>query len=325
MCDRWKIIDAHAHLARTADEQLYFWPARGRRTCDAYGTPERVISYMDRMGVRKMALMVLIARQVRYVLSNGTNAHLTGRQLGPVGQETQARVASLLKEMNEWGCGVGQRFPRLAPFVCLAKELGGAEGMVRELRLRVAQGAKGVKLHPGLFSAFPADPEFWPVYEQCQEMGLPIVADSGPKSTSRVFIVHQLWYGSPEEHVEYAEPMNWAPVLEAFPRLTLVLAHLGSAWWDERVELAQKYSNVYFDTSQGFSAPDRIPMCPHRALAEEDAARVMRRIGVARIMFGSDLPALDPSAQLEQILRLPLDDREEQMILGANAERILRI
>ena len=125
--------------------------------------------------------------------------------------------------------------------------------------------------------------------------------------------------------VDYAEPKNFARVLEAFPRLTLVLAHLGSAWWDERIELAQKYPNVFFDTSQAFAASDMLPITPRRSLAEEDAVRVMRKIGVDRIMFGSDFCPIPIQPQLEQILRLPLNDEEKRLVLAENAKRILKL
>jgi predicted TIM-barrel fold metal-dependent hydrolase len=66
-------------------------------------------------------------------------------------------------------------------------------------------------------------------------------------------------------------------------------------------------------------------MHPHRGLAEEDAVRIIRKIGVERIMFGSDGPALDRMPQLEQILRIPLNNQEKRMILSENAKRILHI
>jgi predicted TIM-barrel fold metal-dependent hydrolase len=107
--------------------------------------------------------------------------------------------------------------------------------------------------------------------------------------------------------------------------LKVILAHLGSAWWDERVELAQKYSNVYFDTSQGFAAPDQLPVVARRGLAEEDVPRIFRKIGVERIMFGTDLPGIQLQPQLEQILRAPFTDEEKRMILADNARRILKL
>jgi predicted TIM-barrel fold metal-dependent hydrolase len=167
----------------------------------------------------------------------------------------------------------------------------------------------------------------WPVYEKCQELGLPIVADSGLWPASHVLVEYPSPVKSSDaaERIDYAEPKNWARVLAAFPRLTVILAHLGSPWWDERVELAQEYPNVYFDTSQGFTAPGLIPYSPHRGLAEEDAVRVFRKIGVERILFGTDFPAIPFQPQLEQLLRLPFSEEEKRMILSENAKRILHV
>ena len=161
------------------------------------------------------------------------------------------------------------------------------------------------------------------MYAACQELGLPVLADSGPWEIPNILVgnsshLHQ-------KHTDYGEPKNFEKVLQEFPRLTLVMAHVGSAWWDERVELAQKYPNLIFDISQGFAAPDRIPLYPLRGLAEEDAPRILRKIGVERIMFGSDRPSLPFQLQIEQLLRLPITDNEKRSILAENAKRIYRI
>ena len=326
--EEFEIIDAHIHLARTVEEESNYWLFPGRRTRDRWGTPERAISYMDASGISKMAFMVLIPRQFRAPLAEKAKlSQVPEAQRQEEEKRIGQQVAPIMREFNEWGCEVGRRFPRLLPFSCIAKELGDAKAMVEEVELRASQGAKGIKFHPGMFSFFPDDEELWPMYGKCQELGLPIVADSGQWPTPHVLTE----YPSPVaaraagEHIDYAEPKNWARVLETFPRLTVVLAHLGSAWWDERVELAQKYPNVYFDTSQGFSATDRIPYSPHRGLAEEDVVRIFRKIGVERIMFGTDFPAIPPQPQLEQLLRIPLTDEEKRMILSENAKRILHI
>ena len=326
--DDFEIIDAHTHLARTVEEESNYWLFPGRREGDRWGTPERVITYMDRNGISKMAFMTLIARQFRGPLIE--KAKLSGlpeEQRRKEEKRLGQQVAPIMRQFNEWGCEVGRRIPRLFPFSCVSKELGDAKAMVEEVVLRASQGARGIKLHPGMFSFFPDDEAMWPMYEKCQELGLPVLADSGPWPVQHVLTEFPSPVGvkMAQEPIDYAEPKNWEPVAEAFPRLTIILAHLGSAWWDERVELAQKYPNVYFDTSQGFSAPDRVPCSPHRGLAEEDAVRVFRKIGVERIMFGTDFPAIAPQPQLEQILRLPLTDEEKRMVFSENAKRILGI
>ena len=324
----FEVIDAHVHLVRNLEEEIGYFLVLGRRTYDRWATPERAIEYMDRAGISAMAVMNLIPRQFRGPLEEKRElVNLPEAKQREKKKEIGELIASVMRQFNEWGCEMGQRFPRLHPFSCVSPDIGDAEAVVQEVALRASQGAKGVKLHPGIFSFYPDDENLWPMYEKCQELGLPIVADSGPFPLSPVLtmgpypIVHQ------EEHVsvDYGEPKNFARVLEAFPRLTLVLAHLGSAWWDERVELAQRYPNVYFDTSQGFAAPDRLPIHPHRGLAEVDTVRIIRKVGVERVMFGTDFPAFSSQLQLEQITRLPFTDEEKKMILAKNARRILKI
>ena len=326
--DDFEIIDAHTHLARTTEEESNYFLVPGRRTRDRWATPERVIEYMDQAGISKMIVLTLIPRQYRGPLTEKPKlSRLPEAQRRKEEKKIGEQVAPIMRAFNEWGCEVGRRFPRLFPFSAISKELGDAKAMVEEVELRVSQGAKGVKFHPGQFAFYPDDEELWSMYEKCQELGLPIVADSGQWPTPHVMAEYPspVSVSASQTGIQYGEPKNWVRVLEAFPRLTVVLAHLGSAWWDERVELTQKYPNVYFDTSQGFSATDRVPYSPHRGLAEEDVVRIFRKIGVERIMFGTDFPALPPQPQLEQLLRIPLTDEEKRMILSENAKRILRI
>lgn len=328
MMNGFEIIDAHVHLARTKEEEETYFQIPGRRACDRYGTPERAIAYMDRCEITKMAFMILIPRQYRGPLLE--KAKLDGmpeKEKREKEKALAAQVAPVMREFNQWGCDVGKRLPRLLPFPCISKELGDAEAIAQEVELRAEQGAKGIKMHPGMFSFFPNDEALWPAYEKCQALGLPVLGDSGPWPPPHVLVEYPSAIAASRSGsvVDYGEPANWARVAEAFPRLTIILAHIGAAWWDERIALAQKYPNLVFDTSQGFSAPDRIPYCSHRSLAEEDAVRVFRKIGVHRIMFGTDFPALEPRPQLEQMLRMPFTHEEKRMIFAENAVRILRL
>ena len=324
----FEIIDAHVHMARTPEEESNYWLFPGRRACDRYGTPEKAIEYMEKEGISKMAVMTLIPRQYRGPLVEKAKlASLPEKQRREAEKKIAEQVGPRIREINEWGCEVGRRFPQFLPFSCLSPELGGAGGMVKEVELRASQGAKGIKLHPGMFVFFPDDEVMFPAYEKCQELGLPVLADSATWPTPHVLVEYPspVALAAQQDVIDYGEPKNWTKVLEAFPKLTVVLAHLGSAWWDERIELAQKYSNIYFDTSQGFGAPDRIPYSPHRGLAEADVPRVFRKIGMEKILFGTDFPAIAPQPQIEQLLRLPLTDDEKRMIFAENARRAYRI
>ncbi len=53
--------------------------------------------------------------------------------------------------------------------------------------------------------------------------------------------------------------------------------------------------------------------------------RIFRKIGMDRILFGTDFPALAPQPQIEQIMRLPLTDEEKQKVLAENVKRVYRI
>jgi predicted TIM-barrel fold metal-dependent hydrolase len=323
--DNFEIIDAHVHLAPSMSEEEKRMDIPGRRRRDRWATPETAISFMDWEGISKAVVMHLPIMPPQEIMMETERQKLS--QLSQVQQnklkQLTLQIGQIIRQFNQWGCEVGQQFPRLIPFICIAPDLGNAEDIIEELQLRVNQGAKGVKLHPGVFRFYPSDQRLWPVYKKCQELGLPILADSAPSRGFKTLSGYRL--RPPESGIQYGEPDNFAKVLDDFPHLTLILAHLGAPWWDERVELAIKYPNVYFDTAQGLSAPDQIPFHPHRGLAEEDALRIFRKIGVERIMFGSDGPAHDRQPQLEQIMRLPLNNHEKQMILSENAKRIFHI
>jgi len=326
--NEFEIIDAHTHLARTLEEESNYWLFPGRRACDRYGTPERVIEHMDQAGISKICFMTLIPRQYRGPLVEKAKLQrMPEKERKAAEEKIRNQVGPKMREINEWGTEVGKRVSRLKPFSCISKELGDAKAIAAEVEIRASEGAKGIKMHPGMFSHFPDDEELFPAYEMCEKLGLPVLADSGPWPAAHVLVE----FPSPVVGTatgigtQYAEPERWAKVAEAFPNLKIILAHFGSAWWDERVELAQKYPNIYFDTSQGFTAPDRIPYGPHRGLAEEDCVRIFRKVGVERIMFGTDFPALALQPQLEQMLRLALTDDEKQKILAGNTRRIINI
>jgi predicted TIM-barrel fold metal-dependent hydrolase len=119
---------------------------------------------------------------------------------------------------------------------------------------------------------------------------------------------------------DYTRPINFIKVLESFPELTFVIAHLGAGFWDESIDMAKKYSNLYFDTSAAIHGDD-----VQKPLSDEEAVTIIRKIGVEKIMFGSDFPWYHPGRSLKRILGIGLSEKEKRAILAENAVRIYNL
>ncbi len=218
-----------------------------------------------------------------------------------------------LKNNNFWTVAITRpkksgpaAYPMLVPFVSVSPTLKG-KTPVQELEHKLAWGMQGVKIHPIAQGFAPDDRRMWPVYEWLVEHDLPLTAHSG------VNIV-------PDEKTDLARPNRWLPVLEAFPGLRLVLAHMGGGFWNEALEITRRYPQVLLDTA--------IALCGHKTsdltwLDDTQAVEMIRAVGAERVLFGSDYPWVDPAGDVERIRSLALTTEEKRLILGQNAARVL--
>lgn len=309
----YEIIDVHLHLCKdTATEKLAM-PRPGIPDSWLCGTPETLPRFMDFWGVSKVISLN----------AHNPNRRIQGRLArlpkGITESEYQRAKASLREEMvegfrrfNDWGVEVSKRNPRIQIYVGIDPILFGEKTM-EYFEDWVRKGTPGIKLHPGQIGALPDHPTLMPIYQRCQELGLPVVFDTGSSG------------GAGPGGVIYGEPNRFIPILSTFPKLKLVMAHFCSLFWDERIILAEKYKdNLSFDiggglyeAEGGFNARDG-----HRAISKEDAVRVFRKVGVERLMFASDGTGDRIPATAEQVMSLDLTDEEKRLIFSENAKRI---
>jgi predicted TIM-barrel fold metal-dependent hydrolase len=121
--------------------------------------------------------------------------------------------------------------------------------------------------------------------------------------------------GADEVHTTlHGTPESFANVLDGFPGLRVVLAHLGGyRVWNHVAELLVG-RDVYLDTAYTLGH-----------LPDADFVEIVRAHGAERVMFGSDGPWTDAKAEIAWLRRLPLAEGVIEAILGENAERLLAL
>ena len=170
------------------------------------------------------------------------------------------------------------------------------EGIVEKIK---QDGFPGVKLHPCYQHYFFDDPAAFPLYALLEELGLPVVVHAGFDPYSPT-IVH-------------AMPEACLKVHKEFPRLTLVLAHMGGFNHLEEALECLAGENVYLDTA----------LCGGGLMPRELAEKMIRIHGADKVLLGSDYPWHMPGEEIAWLDSMDLSAREKDQILGENAARLL--
>ncbi len=184
---------------------------------------------------------------------------------------------------------------RLVPFPSVHPGDPRAAEQVRRIH---ARGFKGVKLHP-YYQDFRLDEDrLLPVYEAIEDLGLVLLCHTG------------FDLAFPRER--RGDPVRVLHVLERFPRLKFVAAHLG-AWedWDE-VERHLAGRPVYMDVSFAIDG-----IGPGRA------RRLLLRHPPEYVLFGTDSPWAGQRESIAQVRALALGEERERLLFGVNAARLL--
>jgi hypothetical protein len=298
-------IDAHVHTYPSREIGRQAMTGTGKT--DYGGTPEELLGLMDRGGIEKAVMVNMTpVADMRDAAIAKLPRDLSPTQRTEAEDDVRRRIIGRLQRRNQWTCRVAREYPELIPFIGLDPSMS-EEELVSEIDLRRSEGAAGIKLHPADQRFYPHDRLLWPVYERAQETGLPVLFHSGAGAYAR-------------GPADYAHPKHFPEVLVAFPRLTVVMAHLAFGDFAACAELAGAHDNVSFDCCFVINDTDEQP-----ALSDEEAAAVLRRVGTGRVMFGSDYPWMDPVLDAARIQRLPLTDAEKRAVLHDNAVRVLAL
>ena len=198
------------------------------------------------------------------------------------------QVASI----NDWAASVGSA--RIVGFGAMHPDF---ENAPAEIARMAKLGLTGLKLHPEHQAFAPDEPRMTPIYEAALAHNMTVFFHAGADE------VHSTVRGTPE---------SFAHVLEGFPGLRVVLAHLGGyRVWNHVAEVLVG-RDVYLDTAYTLGH-----------LADADFVEIVHAHGPERVLFGSDGPWTDAAAEIAWLRRLPLREGVVDAILGENAARLL--
>jgi len=200
-----------------------------------------------------------------------------------------------VRTINDWVASLTGD-PRLVPFGAMHPDF---EDPAAELARMRDLGLTGFKMHPEYQAFEPCESRMTPIYEAAIDQGLTLFFHAGGD------VAFSSVRGTPQAFVT---------VLETWPGLRAVLAHMGGFRQWHAVSGCLAGRDVLFDTAYTLGH-----------LPDNEFVALVREHGADRVMFGSDGPWTDAADQLARLRALPLTEDELGAMLGANAERFLAL
>jgi predicted TIM-barrel fold metal-dependent hydrolase len=137
-----------------------------------------------------------------------------------------------------------------------------------------------------------------PVMEAARRHGLPVLQHTWSQTKLR----ERRWH---------TDPADVAILARRHPDVRIIMPHLSGVGVRGVLEVLP-CANVWVDTSGGV---------PEEGLIEY----ALEKLGVDRLMYGSDLPGRSPAVAIGRVLGASMSERDRQAVLAGNARRLLGV
>jgi predicted TIM-barrel fold metal-dependent hydrolase len=213
-----------------------------------------------------------------------------------------AHKTGMSRSLNRWTREFADRQADVIPF-------GTVHPLDKDRDAIVAQcfehyGFHGLKLHAFVLAMAVDDPLFFPIYEKIEDAGkiLLLHAGTGPRVER-----------STMETATVAGVNRVKVILKRFPRLKLVVPHLGTDETDDFFDLMGEHENLWLDTTMVLSGYFSLEPSLDRIEELSD-----------RILYGSDAPNVPYplDTEIKNIMRWFSKDVQEKLLVR-NAEKLL--
>lgn len=278
-----KAIDVHVHLST----------AEGRRKWGFYG--DALEAYFKfKMVIQTDEEMAQVYRDID-----------TMAVLLPMDDETVSGTAPV---RHEYIADLVKRFPDTFIGFAGVDPWKGKAALVELERAVRELGLRGAKFQQAAQAFFPNDRRFYPIWEKCVELDIPVLFHCGTTG---------LGAGMPGGlgiKLKYVDPLPIDDVAADFPELTIICAHPAWPWTDMAIAMAVHKANIFVDLS-GWS-PKYFPP----QLVREVNTRLQDKA-----LFGTDFPFIKPDRWLRDFEKLELKPGIREKVMLENAKKALKL
>lgn len=167
-----------------------------------------------------------------------------------------------------------------------------------EFEKSIRLGMRGFKLYPADHDFDPFIPEMMLVYQECERLRLPVMFHTGLTAQR-------------DAKQRNIAPREFAPLVERFPDLLLILAHAGKPhWFADAADMAKRYPNLYLDTALVE------PATLTTDLFADDSV-------LAKVLFGSDWPVCGGYSGVLDRYKAALPMQVQQAVFTDNPRRVI--
>ena len=123
--------------------------------------------------------------------------------------------------------------------------------------------------------------------------------------------------------MKYSHPLHVDEIATDFPRMNIVMAHLGNPWTVDGAEVIYKNDNVYADIS-GFLTDFESEAYNQLVITKINQA--IAYAGADKLLFGSDWPIISIKRYLQFMLsNLKLGNEAKEKFLFKNAKKLFKL
>lgn len=156
-------------------------------------------------------------------------------------------------------------------------------------------GLSAIKIHPTLWELPVTDARYEPIW--------------GFASERKALVLSHTWVND-----RTCRPALFKEIAQRHPQVAFLLGHSGGSWEGnlEALQICANCPNIYLETC-------------YSQLTRSQLQLLVQGAGSERVVFGTDMPFIDPAFTLARVAGSALTEEQRRAILGGNAGRLLAL